>query len=200
MPQNVPIRDSEKIGGAACLDFINTVDWPSLENERLRTYDDALAWGVSAGLLRRGEATGGSGHNAELKALKGLRILLRDVFTGKARSVSAFNSELRRAAGKVAVSPSGQWSIDGGAKTLRYRLLWDAANLFTSARRTKLKMCANPHCGRLFIDDSRRGNRRWCLMSRCGNRDKVRRYYDRVSGRSAGKRPPRRLRRRRGQP
>jgi regulator of RNase E activity RraA len=36
--------------------------------------------------------------------------------------------------------------------------------------------------GVLFVDDSRRGNRRWCDMSVCGNRAKARRHAQRVRG------------------
>jgi predicted RNA-binding Zn ribbon-like protein len=201
MPPFVANRHKARVAGAACLDFINTVSWPSLDNEQLRTYDDALAWGVSAGVLKRGEKLRGAGETAELGALKRLRLLMRDLFMGKRRRLDDFNRALHRLAGSMRVVSSGQWSIDSGVKTLRDRLLWDAATLFTSARRSKLKVCANPECGWLFLDESRRGNRRWCLMTECGNREKARRYYDRkISGRSAGKHRPRRRQRRPGRP
>ena len=41
----------------------------------------------------------------------------------------------------------------------------------------KVRRCANPECGWLFLDDSRAGKRRWCSMSACGNRAKARRHY-----------------------
>ena len=36
-----------------------------------------------------------------------------------------------------------------------------------------LRRCANPACGRVFLDRSRGKARRWCSMQRCGNRAKV---------------------------
>ncbi|MGQ9734572.1 MAG: CGNR zinc finger domain-containing protein [Candidatus Bipolaricaulia bacterium] len=38
--------------------------------------------------------------------------------------------------------------------------------------------CADPRCGWLFLDRSRNRTRRWCDMKGCGNRAKVRRYYE----------------------
>jgi predicted RNA-binding Zn ribbon-like protein len=53
----------------------------------------------------------------------------------------------------------------------------DAIELVASARKSassgRLRMCAAPDCLLLFVDTSRPGNRRWCSMQRCGNRNKV---------------------------
>jgi predicted RNA-binding Zn ribbon-like protein len=43
----------------------------------------------------------------------------------------------------------------------------------------KLKLCALPTCGWLFVDVSRNGRRRWCDMSVCGNLAKARRFQAR---------------------
>lgn len=40
----------------------------------------------------------------------------------------------------------------------------------------RLKACQNHGCRWLFLDRSRNQSRRWCDMSACGNRVKVRRY------------------------
>jgi len=47
----------------------------------------------------------------------------------------------------------------------------------TGPRLDRVRRCANPECGWLFLDDSRAGKRRWCSMSACGNRAKARRHY-----------------------
>jgi len=49
----------------------------------------------------------------------------------------------------------------------------DAIELVASPRPGRLRMCAAPDCLLLFVDTSRPGNRRWCSMQRCGNRNKV---------------------------
>jgi len=46
----------------------------------------------------------------------------------------------------------------------------DAVAILTAAD-GRIRRCAG--CGRVFRDDSRTGNRRWCSMLRCGNRAKV---------------------------
>ena len=43
----------------------------------------------------------------------------------------------------------------------------------------RFRICANDDCRWVFEDESRAGRRRWCDMSSCGNRAKVRRYRER---------------------
>jgi predicted RNA-binding Zn ribbon-like protein len=43
----------------------------------------------------------------------------------------------------------------------------------------QLKACRDELCTRLFLDSSRRGDRRWCDMRECGNRAKAAAYRDR---------------------
>ena len=59
----------------------------------------------------------------------------------------------------------------------------------------RFRICANDGCRWVFEDTSRAGRRRWCDMSSCGNRAKVRRYRSkqRTGGDAAATaRPPRR--------
>ncbi|WP_439959759.1 CGNR zinc finger domain-containing protein [Streptomyces abyssomicinicus] len=46
-------------------------------------------------------------------------------------------------------------------------------------RPDRIRACANPACVLHFHDVSKNGTRRWCSMSGCGNRAKVRRHYAR---------------------
>ena len=46
----------------------------------------------------------------------------------------------------------------------------------------RFRICANDGCGWAFEDTSRGGRRRWCEMSSCGNRAKVRRFRSRRKG------------------
>jgi predicted RNA-binding Zn ribbon-like protein len=43
-----------------------------------------------------------------------------------------------------------------------------------SARFIRVRVCAGQDCGLIFYDGSAAGARRWCPLSRCGNRAKVR--------------------------
>jgi predicted RNA-binding Zn ribbon-like protein len=62
--------------------------------------------------------------------------------------------------------------------------LWEialaGAALLTDAKRCgRIRICGNPACDWMFLDDSRTGQRRWCRMNVCGNEAKVRRFRER---------------------
>ena len=52
----------------------------------------------------------------------------------------------------------------------------DAIDLFAGELRSRIRTCENPNCGLMFVDTSRPGQRRWCLMKRCGNMAKTSQY------------------------
>ena len=52
----------------------------------------------------------------------------------------------------------------------------DAVALFADADSGRIRRCTAEDCRRVFHDESRTANRRWCSMQRCGNRAKVRAY------------------------
>jgi predicted RNA-binding Zn ribbon-like protein len=58
------------------------------------------------------------------------------------------------------------------------RLALSAAGLITSEEVRRLRTCANPDCGWLFLDTTKNGLRKWCSMSDCGGRAKSKRYYE----------------------
>lgn len=55
----------------------------------------------------------------------------------------------------------------------------DAVDLFSGTLRARIRQCENPNCGLMFVDVSRPGKRRWCLMKRCGNMAKTSAYRKR---------------------
>jgi predicted RNA-binding Zn ribbon-like protein len=57
----------------------------------------------------------------------------------------------------------------------------DAIDLFSGELRSRIRTCENPNCGLMFVDASRPGKRRWCLMKRCGNMAKTSTYRKRHS-------------------
>ena len=74
----------------------------------------------------------------------------------------------------------GGWEIgtpDPSGSVLLAPTLWSAADLLVGTRLQRVRQCANPECGWLFLDGSKSGNRRWCSMSACGNRAKAHRHY-----------------------
>jgi len=48
----------------------------------------------------------------------------------------------------------------------------DALDLVASPMAGRVRECAGPRCGALFLDSSRPGTRRWCSMDTCGNHAK----------------------------
>ena len=55
----------------------------------------------------------------------------------------------------------------------------DALELAGSDAVHRLRTCAGPACGALFLDTSRPGTRRWCSMETCGNQAKKQTFRSR---------------------
>ncbi len=56
----------------------------------------------------------------------------------------------------------------------------DFVDLATGPLSAHVKMCANPACRGIFVDESRAQNRRWCSMQTCGNQMKKTRIRERL--------------------
>jgi len=74
-----------------------------------------------------------------------------------------------------------RWDWDSHSDKLD-SVIWpvvrSAVDLMTSEAIKRVGECADDQgCGWLFWDSSRNRSRRWCDMSDCGNRAKVRRFY-----------------------
>lgn len=73
---------------------------------------------------------------------------------------------------------NGKWGLEfvareGGLDWLLAAIARSAAELIAEGASARLRVCSNPDCGLFFYDTSRTRRRRWCSMSRCGNRHKV---------------------------
>ena len=66
-----------------------------------------------------------------------------------------------------------------------FRIALSFANFLEFGDRKRLKVCANPGCGFVFVDVSTNATRRWCYMRYCGNRLKVRAFRERQRSESA---------------
>jgi predicted RNA-binding Zn ribbon-like protein len=189
------------VGGAPCLDFVNTVDWRGRDDpeESLTDYRDLIEWGRAAGVLDDGEEEALliqgalSPRDAESVYLRGVE--LREAIYRIFRSVcedseppgadiETLNRVLTEALGHTRlVSLGGVYTIDYDSKPSEY-LLWrlaaSASELLMSEDVDRVKRCASEECGWLFLDLSRNRSRRWCRMEGCGNRMKARRHYRRT--------------------
>ena len=55
----------------------------------------------------------------------------------------------------------------------------DAIGLFTTSDARRIRECASPECGLLFLDLSRPGRRRWCSSNACGGKARAAAYRQR---------------------
>ncbi len=196
----------ELSGGRLCLDFVNTLDERPAEvpKERLRSYADLVAWGEQAGALpaasaRRLRAEARRRPDAAVAVLRRGRELRETLFAlfsalaaGRAAPEAALdtlNRALPDALARLRLRRQGRlyaWELEDGDDRLD-RMLWpvarSAAELLVSPERERVRECASEICAWLFLDTTRNRSRRWCDMTVCGNRDKVRRFYARRRGR-----------------
>jgi predicted RNA-binding Zn ribbon-like protein len=187
-------------GGDVSLDFVNTLGWrlTGYPREYLRSYEDLLDWGRQAGLLALEETEDLSREGARETLSRALALreaihrLISAHIAGESQDendLSALNRELSIALSHLRVMPadgaySWGWDRSGDeGKTPLDSPLWrvaqSAAQLLTSEKLGRVKLCAGEGCGWIFLDESRNSSRRWCDSRDCGNRERVRRHLAR---------------------
>jgi len=185
------------------LDFSNTVDWRNGEkrDDSLRTFGSLVEWSVKKGTISSDEAPSimrrAKDEHLEESAL-GKAIQLREtiyrIFSSVAHDhhphdgdVSALNKFLSDYPVSSAIVRTGHeygWAVVPG-RGLEGRMLWpiakSAADLLTSDQLGRVTECANEEegCGWVFLDKTRSGTKKWCSSTGCGNRAKVRAWYER---------------------
>jgi predicted RNA-binding Zn ribbon-like protein len=189
--------------GRLCLDFTNTIRSRPLSDklDLIRSYEDLLSWARQATILTPGETAmldelARQQPRAAADALSrvlALREALYRVFSARAAGLPASGADLHtinrsigRAMSKAGLSPSArggyEWGWPGvpvGLDRIAWWVARSATELLTSTDLTSVRECAGYDCGRLFMDGTKNGSRRWCDMATCGNRAKGRRHYER---------------------
>jgi predicted RNA-binding Zn ribbon-like protein len=194
-------------GGVPCLDFVNTLAWRLTDRpvEYLGSYEDLLVWGGQASLLAPDETEALSewattdpeearGTLSRAVALReAVHRVLTAAITGEPQdedALSKLNRELSGALSRLRLAPAAGgayvWAWDRGGDDggpPLDRPLWSvarsAAELLTSPKLGRVKVCAGEGCGWMFLDESRNVSRRWCDSRDCGNRERVRAYFAR---------------------
>lgn len=194
-------------GGDVSLDFVNTVDVRPTENpiELLPTYTELFSWARQAGLLTRMQELNllkkASRNPTEAESVRKSAIALREclfqifVHTLDDEQIpegllTKWNRYVQRAMDQhelVTAKEGFEWRST--ADPLEFdSFLWpivhSAVKLLTGPDTDRLRRCAQDYCDWLFFDESKRGNRRWCDMSICGNRAKAQRFYSRKTRRA----------------
>jgi predicted RNA-binding Zn ribbon-like protein len=171
-----------------CLEFANTRYWrgQAAPTETLNAPEDLAAWTVANEGLKAAKLPA----RREFERALELRELVHRLFDAHAqakapaaRDVESLNAALAEAPARTTLKRERGgyvWDVDmrsGTALALLAPVLWTAGDLLAGTRLDRVRRCANPECGWLFLDDSRAGKRRWCSMQSCGNRAKARRHY-----------------------
>lgn len=180
-------------GETLCLDYANSVDWSSddehvdpEQTDVLRAQDVLSLWGRRLGLLS-GDAEAAS--VAELRRARALRDAVYRLFSAISRAQQPAGKDLDvlmsnyvEAVREASLSAGEDfYKLDWNARdprTIRYAVATDAiALLQDSGRLKRVSRCPGRDCGWLFLNTS--GRRRWCSMSTCGSREKMRRLHQR---------------------
>jgi predicted RNA-binding Zn ribbon-like protein len=184
----------------ACLDLINTVELTDgIPADSLATTEDALAFFGTRSIAHEdallAQAHGDGDAEGWLARVHATRAALREVWdavegrTPAGDAVGVLNDVLAHAphvelrAGIAGVVVGHRHEADATAEALA-RLVEPLVAAIAAGETARFRVCANDGCRWVFEDTSRGGRRRWCDMSSCGNRAKVRRF--RSKRRSAG--------------
>ena len=185
-----------------CLEFVGTVTWDGIEmvrDDQIRGYGHLLDWAQERGALREIEVDqlreeAAADPDARRRALGrawAFRRALHDCLRSVVRrepppeaSVALINSAIaesppaftlaQRADGIAFAIPVGPYP------DLLRPVLCSALHLLSSPDLVRLRECTADRCGRLYLDHTKNGSRRWCDMGTCGNRAKARRHQARL--------------------
>ncbi len=191
------VRLPMRIGGDPALDFCNTwAGWgepPEPGREWLADYDRLALWAGYAELvdaetvsrLRRAAHRRADEAAQVLAAARSLRTSLHTAVLdpGDRRALAGVSSFARDAGRHSALRPgpdgAPRWELEreAGLSAPVLAVARAASDFLTGPDLPYVKACPGHDCGWLFVDH--RGRRRWCSMSACGNRAKVRAHAQR---------------------
>jgi predicted RNA-binding Zn ribbon-like protein len=198
--EGVPLP--RRIGGHPALDFCNTwAGWgqpPAPNREWLNKYETFALWAAYADLIDSTDAARlrrtARRKTAEARRMLGEAHRLRTAIHAAVcdpsdlSALSRITGQVRKAGEVSRLRPGpgahARWEIPPsvGLALPLLAVARSAGELLTSDVLRAVKSCPGDDCGWMFIDT--RDRRRWCSMSSCGNRAKVRAFYERNSTRS----------------
>lgn len=185
-----------------CLGFANTRFWRGTDTptEELKGLPELLGWlkraaGLEATAVQDIESWARQ-HPRNAEKLFAEAVELREAMYGAfsalaagkaahAMDFAALKEALTHAPARNSLARHDggyAWRIERlrpSAPDLLAPVLWSAADLMLNAGHRHIRQCANDKCLWLFLDESRKGTRRWCDMKSCGNRAKAHRHYQR---------------------
>ena len=173
------IENLELLGGDLALDFANTLEATHAGDpikDHLRTPADLDVFARRTGALPGGAPAGDPDEARSLRAA--IHAVFAAVAAGEPPPAGPLGALLAAHADAIAegrLTPGDPYTWEWE----RPRLLWPVAVaavdlLRSPGRLARVKRCGQ--CSWLFLDRSRNGSRRWCLMGECGAQVKMRRY------------------------
>jgi predicted RNA-binding Zn ribbon-like protein len=185
------------------LDFSNTVDWRNgaKKEDTLKSFEELVDWSVKQGVVAPGEASTirrkakeDRAEDSTFRRAIQLRETIYRIFSAVAHDehpdgedlgdLNRFLSDYPVSSSIVRSGEEYSWTTVPG-KGAEGRMLWpiakSAADLLTSDQLGRVTECANEEegCGWVFLDKTRSGTKKWCSSTGCGNRAKVRAWYER---------------------
>jgi predicted RNA-binding Zn ribbon-like protein len=185
MAAKAEIRDGFKFrGGSPALDLAATVvgRLSATPRDLLATPTDLDRWLVAAELAEAGPgATEGN-----LVQARSLREALYRLALSRAEghALPGADRELLNGYAALPAAPlqldaDGRARLSGDVRGLLAELAREGVSLLGGDFGDRIRQCEGPPCAVLFVDTSRKGDRRWCSMSACGNKAKVAGYRER---------------------
>ena len=188
------VRLLEQADAPLCLALANTRQWRHSADpiEQLSTFDDVVAFARSESLADAQALARVAAHAArhpraaelELAALVRLREAIYRIVAARAAHGDAVDEDLAQldsafdaalaalaiALQRDALALGPRHGVEG-LDSVRFHCALSAVALVTGAHGERIKQCADDRgCGRLFVDLTRNGSRRFCLSRECGNR------------------------------
>jgi predicted RNA-binding Zn ribbon-like protein len=190
-----PAARQQRRGGHLAIDFVNTVAWrgdDARTTDVLGHYTDLVAWAwraellsseVADALLNSAAAEPQAARSALRNAQRLRESLYEFVVEPAARSAAldtitaGYRSAIRTR--ELGVTGDGvRWTdVALACATPVSRIAVETVALLTTVPLSSIKQCSDAECGWLFVDHSRRQDRKWCSSSDCGNRARARRHY-----------------------
>jgi predicted RNA-binding Zn ribbon-like protein len=190
-----PIGHAHTADLEACLDFVNSESYEDgVPNEHLATVDDAIAYLTVRGLAHEDalRAQAAPDETVWLGRVHQSRAAVRRIWDAEVDhripdqgALDTVNAILREAprielvAGDDCCGIGHRHTADDPLGEALARLVQPLVEAIATGQTSRFRVCANDGCRWVFEDRSRAGRRRWCDMTSCGNRAKVRRYRSR---------------------